>query len=431
MKITRTIGLLSVLPLLAAGDRDIRLIDVAPGHFHAAEVHTRMIEGVSNEAHIYSPLGPELNLHLEAIAAFNSRVKNPTSWALRIFAGTGYLDQLQKEPPGNIVVLSGRNSKKIDVVLTALRGGQHVLVDKPWILEAADLPKLEQALHLARRSNLAAVDGMTLRYGLAYQVLRELVRDPAVFGQPVKGTPEDPAVQLENGHAILKFSDGKVRRRPGWFFDIGEQGEGIADVGTHLVDLALWTLFSDRLPEAKVVKGSRMALFITGPQFAQVTGEVAWPPYLQAAVRGGVLSYFSNNDAMIQAGGVNIGVKVRWKYESAAGGHDTYLTSYRGTRATVQVKDGTELTVAGAVGEALRARIAALKIAGLRVVEVDGGHFRVQIPQQDEQEDFVRIARDMVKRIQSGRPAASEEWELSCMLLKYRLTTASVAMGRQ
>ncbi len=418
--------------MLAASGKEVRLIDVAPGHFHAAEVHARMIDGVSREAHIYAPLGPELNQQLDAIAAFNARATNRTAWSLRVFAGPDYLDQFGKEPPGNIVVLSGRNSKKIDVVLSALRGGQNVLVDKPWILEAADLPKLRHALNLAQQKNLAAVDGMTLRYGLAYQVLRELVRDKAVFGDSVKGTVEEPAVRLENGHSILKFGGGKVRRRPAWFFDIAEQGEGIADVGTHLIDLALWTLFPDGLPsDSRVVKASRMALQISGAQFEQVTGDPAWPSYLKAAVHDDALTYFSNNDAALEVGGVNVGVKVRWKYEGAPGEHDTYLTSYRGTRSVIQVKDGTELSVAGAVGEALRVRVAAMS-RGLRVSELGPNRFRVEVPQQqEEQEDFVRMARDIVKRIQTGRPSPGEDWERACMLLKYRLTTAAVELGRK
>ena len=34
--------------------------------------------------------------------------------------------------------------------------------------------------------------------------------------------------------------------RPAWFFDNDEQGEGLNDVGTHLVDLVQWTLFPEQ-----------------------------------------------------------------------------------------------------------------------------------------------------------------------------------------
>ena len=48
--------------------------------------------------------------------------------------------------PGNVVVIAGRNSKKIDYILGSVNAGLHVLADKPWIVRSADLPRLEQAI---------------------------------------------------------------------------------------------------------------------------------------------------------------------------------------------------------------------------------------------------------------------------------------------
>ena len=48
---------------------------------------------------------------------------------------------------------------------------------------------------------------------------------------------------LENLHALLKYSNGVPQKRPAFFLDVRQQGEGMADVGTHLADLAQWTLF--------------------------------------------------------------------------------------------------------------------------------------------------------------------------------------------
>ncbi|MFQ8805711.1 MAG: putative oxidoreductase C-terminal domain-containing protein [Alistipes indistinctus] len=31
--------------------------------------------------------------------------------------------------------------------------------------------------------------------------------------------------------------------RPAWYYDVTQQGEGIADVTTHLIDLAAWKCF--------------------------------------------------------------------------------------------------------------------------------------------------------------------------------------------
>ena len=50
------------------------------------------------------------------------------------------------ERPGNVVVLSGRNRRKIDLIQASVKAGLNVLADKPWIIRASDLPKLEATL---------------------------------------------------------------------------------------------------------------------------------------------------------------------------------------------------------------------------------------------------------------------------------------------
>jgi predicted dehydrogenase len=446
--------LLWAAPLLAAvtllsQNRKLRLIEVAPGHFHAAQLHSEMLDDFSDEVHVYAPLGPELTAHLDTIGRFNSRAADPTHWSLRVFAGPDYLDEMLREPPGNVVVLSGRNGKKIDLVLAALRAGQNVLADKPWIIEAADLPKLETALELARTHGLIAYDCMTQRFDTAYQIQRELVRDPAIFGDPATGSPDAPAVRLENLHSILKSSAGAVMRRPPWFFDIHEQGEGIADVATHLVDLVEWTLFPAQTlnyrRDARVVRALRSPTKVTAAQFEQVTGERSWPSYLASSVKGGVLEYYANGEAVVTLRGVHIGLRVGWQFQAAPGQKDTYLASYQGTRAHVELRQGAaenyvaEVSVIPAPGAdrsrvqaALRARLAALApdFPGLRVEET-GQKFHIVIPKEDrlpEDEQFPRLARQFTGYVRS--PKTLPAYEESYMITKYYLTTAAVAMAR-
>ena len=57
---------------------------------------------------------------------------------------------------------------------------------------------------------------------------------------------------MESVHHLMKMVAGSVNLRPAWFFDTAEQGEALADVATHLVDLVPWTLFPGqphRLPD--------------------------------------------------------------------------------------------------------------------------------------------------------------------------------------
>ena len=49
----------------------------------------------------------------------------------------------------------------------------------------------------------------------------------------------------ESVHHFYKIVSGSPVIRPAWFFDTSQQGEGIVDVTTHLVDLIQWGCFPD------------------------------------------------------------------------------------------------------------------------------------------------------------------------------------------
>src|SRR5579862_2258255 len=110
----------------------VRLMTLDPGHFHAALVQKEMDPGIARRVDVYAPLGPDLSEHLNRIARFNSRAGQPTSWEVEVHASADFLDRMIAERPGNVVVLSGRNRRKIDYILAAVRAGFHVLADKPW-----------------------------------------------------------------------------------------------------------------------------------------------------------------------------------------------------------------------------------------------------------------------------------------------------------
>src|ERR1035441_770955 len=236
---TSTAALLLLAPSLTAQTNYMqsKLIIVDPGHFHATLLQKDMYPWVDPHVTVYAPLGPDLLDYLNRISLFNSRPDNPTRWALDIHTSSDPMAEMLRGHAGNIVVFTGRNRGKIDRILAALDAGLNVLADKPWIIASADLPKLEEALALAQRKNLAAYDIMTERYEVTSQLQREFVNDPAVFGALEKGSPREPAVHARSIHHLMKVVAGTPLRRPPWFFDIAEYGEGLADVGTHVVDL--------------------------------------------------------------------------------------------------------------------------------------------------------------------------------------------------
>mgnify|MGYP001206255048 CR=1 FL=1 len=67
-----------------------------------------------------------------------------------------------------------------------------------------------------------------------------------VFGTLVKGDLEAPAIVKSSIHHYAKEVSGKPLIRPAWFFDTKQQGEGLVDVSSHLVDLTFWECSPDQ-----------------------------------------------------------------------------------------------------------------------------------------------------------------------------------------
>ena len=73
-----------------------------------------------------------------------------------------------------------------------------------------------------------------------------------MFGESVPGTPAEPGVYMESVHHLMKVVGGRAEHpaRPGSSTST-QQGEGLNDIGTHLVDLVQWTLFPDQAVDAR------------------------------------------------------------------------------------------------------------------------------------------------------------------------------------
>jgi len=422
----------------------LRLIEVDPGHSHLSGLHNQMLPGVSDVVHIYSPLSAELASHLAAIGRFNSRGDTPTHWSVKLFAGPDYLAEMQREPPGEIVALSGRNAANIRYIETALKTGQHVFADKPWIIDSGAFPRLEAALKLAREKHLVTYDWMTLRGDPAYRLVRDLVQQESIFGAPVPGSLEKPSVQLENLHALLKYSNGVPQKRPAAFLDVRQQGEGMADVGTHLADLAQWTLFPQKeisyRTDVRVLEATHSALVLTLEQFTRLTGESAWPAYLKENVAGGKLTDYTNGSCLYALKGVHVSLKVRWQYEAAPGVGDSYFASYLGTRALVELRAGPkegfipEIYLTPAAGEPAAAWEASLKVAVNRLqkdypglsFETAGRSFHVLLPKTVRAGDNIQtIFQQFTGFVRDWN--TFPEFENSNLLAKYYITTTAVA----
>jgi len=444
---------LLTLRTASAQSAPARLIVMEPGHFHAALLQKEMYPELDRRVSVYAPLGPELLDYLNRISLFNSRPGNPTRWDLDLHTSDHPMeDMLQAgatEKGGKVVVFSGRNRGKIDRMMASIGAGFHVLADKPWIIEAGDLPKLQQALDLAGKRGFAAYDIMTERYEVSAQVQRALVNLPEVFGQPVAGDAAHPGVRAMSVHHIMKTVAGVPLRRPVWFFDVDDYGEGLADVGTHPVDLIQWTLFPDRALDYRtdvgMLSGRHEPVRITLEQFEKVTGAAEFPAGVAKHVRNGALEYFCNNFIEYTLRGLHVKLDVLWKWEAAPGTGDVYEASFQGTRARVDLRQGSaekfqaEVYVVPTPAErarvfaALDQAIAALQsrwpgIAATRT----GTEARIQIPatfRVAHEEHFAQVAHHFFEYMRN--PDSMPKWERAYMVAKYYVTTKGVEMARK
>ncbi|MCX6627398.1 MAG: hypothetical protein NTW28_07195 [Candidatus Solibacter sp.] len=439
-------ALLLAATVLAAQTKymESKLIIVDPGHFHATLLQKDMYPWVDPRVTVYAPLGPDLLDYLNRIRLFNTRSDDPTKWALDIHTSGDPMAEMLRGHAGNIVVFTGRNRGKIDRILAALKAGLNVLADKPWIIASADLPKLEEALALARQKNLAAYDIMTERYEVTSELQRELVNDREVFGTLEKGSAREPAVRARSIHHVMKVVAGTPLRRPPWFFDIDEYGEGLADVGTHVVDLVQWTAFPgealDNRKDIEVLAGRRWPLKMTKEQFTRVTGDAEFPPALVPRVHGGVLDYYCNNSVGYTLRGIHVELEILWNWEAVEGG-DVYEASFRGTKSRVEIRQGKaerfvpEVYVTGAsagVVAAMDKRVAALQSRwpGLTAVQ-SGTDIRIVIPERfrvGHEAHFGQVTNRFFEYVTA--PNSLPAWETPYMLAKYAVSTKGVEIGR-
>ena len=365
-------------------------------------------------------------------------------------ASADYFERMFKEHPGNVVVLSGRNRGKIDRMAASVHAGLNVLGDKPWILGSADLATLETTLAEADRRGVVAYDIMTERFEITSILQRALVNDAAVFGPAIPGTEADPGVYMESVHYLMKVVSGAPNIRPAWFFDTAEQGEGLNDIGTHLVDLVQWTLFPDQAidyhAEVKVLAAQRWPTTISQQDFQRVTREPRFPDSLAPALKGGSLEYYCNTLVSYTLRGIHVKLNVIWDWEPPAGAGDTHFAFYRGARARVEVRQGPadrfkpELYVIPAAGvdkaqvlASVQARIAALASSYPGVTaEERGAEIHIAIPDAfrvGHEAHFAQVTANFLEYLRNRR--ALPAWERPNMLAKYYVTTTGAEMSRR
>jgi len=323
---------------------EIKLITLAPGHFHAALIQKSSSDRINDSVYVYAPEGKELNAHLALINSYNSRPDNPTRWEEIVYTGQDFLEKMVTEKKGNVVIIAGNNKLKTDYILASVEAGLNVLSDKPMAINSNSFHKLSRAYSIAEEKGVLLYDIMTERYVDYNIVNRALMQDLELFGRLQKGTPDRPAVELNSIHHFYKEVSGAPLIRPYWYYDVEQQGEGIVDVTTHLIDLVHWKCFPDKpidWKEIRMMAASHWPTRITKEEFTKSTTLEDFPVELSVG-DDSVLDVYVNGSIHYVVNDVNVGITVTWNFQAPENAGDIHSSVIKGTKATLLVLQGEE-----------------------------------------------------------------------------------------
>jgi predicted dehydrogenase len=425
----------------------VRLITVDPGHFHAALVQKTMYPQVSPEVRVYAPEGPDVQQHLNRIASYNTRTDDPTSWNEIVYKGDDFFEKMLSEKAGNVVVLSGNNRKKAEYITRSIDAGLSVLADKPMIIYPDDFLKLQDAFTVAKGKGVLLYDIMTERFEITTILQKLLSKQEVIFGTLEAGTMKEPAVSKVSVHHFSKIVSGSPLQRPAWFFDVDQQGEGIVDVTTHLVDLVQWECFPEQIlspSDIKMVSAKRWPTVITKEEFKGVTGFEDFPEFLQKDVRDGILNVYSNGEMIYQIKGIWAKVSVTWNYMPPAGGGDTHYSVMHGSKCDLVIRQGADekflptLYIEKVKGisltdftSKLKEVLGSLPYDSLRVEAVKGNTLKINIPKKyrvSHEEHFGQVTARFLEYMKDGK---LPDWEVPGMITKYYTTTSALKLAKE
>jgi predicted dehydrogenase len=419
---------------------EVKIMTLDPGHFHAALILKKMYNQVNPVVHVYAPDGIDVGDHMKRIEGFNTRAENPTSWESKVYKGDDFFEKMIAEKPGNVMNTSGNNAKKTDYILKSVEAGINVLADKPMIITPDEFPKLEQAFKVAAEKGVLLYDIMTERHEITTMLQRELSQIPEVFGKLIVGTEEEPAITKESVHHFYKYVSGKPLKRAAWFFDTKQQGEGIVDVNTHLVDLIQWEAFPEVVlskSDVEIVSAKRWTTDLTPAMFKKVTHLDSYPDYLKKDVEDDVLKVYSNGEINFKLKGIHAKASVIWNFQAPEGAKDTHYSIMRGEKCNLVIEQGEkegykpklyiEATnvdtkeFAGSLNNAVQGL--AENFPGITVEKIGDIKWALNVPEKyniGHEAHFGQVTEKYLQYLVDGK---LPEWEVPNMIVKYYTTT--------
>jgi predicted dehydrogenase len=315
-------------------------------------------------------------------------------------------------------------------------------------INAQNFELLKQAFEAAERNGVLLYDIMTERSEITSVLQREFSMLAEIFGTLEKGTPDNPAVIKESVHHFCKYVSGAPNIRPPWFYDVEQQGEGIVDVTTHLVDLVQWECFPevilDYTKDVDIISAKRWTTDLSKEQFALSTALPEFPDYLMKDVHNGLLGVYSNGEINYTLKGVHAKVVVVWNFMAPEGAGDTHYSIMRGTNANLIIRQGAEqgykptlyiepvdVSNDAAFEKVLTDNIAKVqaKFPGVDLKKLETG-WEVLVPQKyhnGHEAHFGQVAERFLQYLVDGK---LPDWEVPNMITKYYTITKALELAK-
>lgn len=424
----------------------VKLMTLDPGHFHAALVHKTMYPNVDPTLFVFAPEGPEVQDFFDKIEAYNTRPDNPTRWETNPYFGEDFLKQMITEKPGDVMIIAGKNSKKIDYVLEAVKAGLNVYADKPLVINPEGFEKLKEAFQIAKQNDVLIYDIMTERFESTTLAQKLFSQMPNIFGELVEGSPENPAIVKKSIHHFFKYVSEQPLVRPPWFFDVNEEGEGIVDVTTHLVDLVQWEAFPEQIidtSDIEILSAKRWPTVLTLDEFQKVTRLESFPGYLQKDIKANHLEVYSNGEINYKIKGKHAKVSVIWNYQAPEGTADTHYSIMRGSISDLIIKQGEaesykptlyikfheKSSFKGLISSGIENEVEK-QFPGITLEKIANDLWKVKIPEKfkiGHEAHFSQVTENYLEYLESGK---LPDWEVPNMIAKYYTTIGGYKMSK-
>ena len=316
-----------------------------------------------------------------------------------------------------------------------------------WLLIEKALKKLKRAFGVAKKNDVLIYDIMTERFEATTAMQKFISTLPAVFGELVEGTPEEPAISKESVHHFSKIVSGKPLIRPQWFFDINEEGEGTVDVTTHLVDLIQWEAFPEVIidtTDIEMLAARRWPTILTRAQFSAVTGLSDFPDNLSEKVTNDNLEVYCNGELTYKIKGKHAKVVVSWNFEAPKGSGDTHYSIMQGTKSDLVIKQTAEENYRPVLyirtkgdhdfmnnhSQKLESEIN-VHFPGSTAEQLEDNLWRIVIPNElrvGHEAHFAQVTQNYLSYLEEGQ---LPNWEVPNMITKYYTTTKAHQLSQK